>query len=66
VVYLVSQAAERADQNIMGNVSPKVPYMRIVVYCRAAAVKAGFTGNKGFKVLDLSSKGIEKAKHLPS
>jgi len=58
----VAQAAEGAYKNVMGNISPQIPYMGEVIHRKAAAVKANFAGNQRFKALKPASKGVKQGK----
>jgi len=62
VRYLVTQAAEGADEYIVGYIGPEVADVGVVIHGRAAAVKTDLTGRQGFKALQLPSKGIKEGK----
>jgi len=61
MVYFVSKAAQGANQYIMGNIGPQVPYMGVVIDRGPAAVKTCLPKDKSFKVLKLSPQGVKKA-----
>jgi hypothetical protein len=61
VGHIVTKAAEAAGKQILGNVSPEVPDMRVVVDRGTAGVKPGLARGQWLKSPELPPKGIVKA-----
>jgi hypothetical protein len=60
----IPEAAQGADQNVMGHIGPEVPYVRVVVDRGPAPVKTGLARLNGLEDLQLTPKGVKEAEIL--
>jgi hypothetical protein len=57
--YLKTCATERPGEYIVNQICPQIPNMGVVIYGRAAAIKAKRSRFYGLEALNLMAKGIE-------